>query len=318
MLGSSRAVVVAHGLAPKFGDLDARAMAVSAVDEGIRNAVATGADPATIVGLDNFCWPDPIVSPRNPDGEHKLAQLVRTCQALHDTCVAHGVPLISGKDSMKNDYHHGDVRISIPPTLLFTALGQIPDAGRAVTMDFKRAGESIYVLGRTLEELGGSEYFTLLGEPGGVPPDVRAEEQARLYGKLHAALAEGLVSACHDCSDGGLAVALAESAFAGDMGVEADLRPLGADGLDRDDLLLFSESNGRFVVTVRIGSEARFETKLAGLPCRRIGRTRPDGRLRIVGLEGRAVVDADLRELEAAWRTPLDFNAEDAVEDARD
>jgi phosphoribosylformylglycinamidine synthase len=312
VLSSPRGVVVAHGIAPKFSDLDARAMAVSAIDEALRNAVAVGADPETIVGLDNFCWPDPIASARNPDGEHKLAQLVRTCQALHEVCVAHGVPLISGKDSMKNDYHHGDVRISIPPTLLFTALGQIADAARAVTMDLKHPGESVYVLGRTLEELGGSEYFGVLGEAGGAPPDARPAEQARLYRKLHAAMAEGLVSACHDCSDGGLAVAAAESAFAGDLGLEIDLRPLAADGLDRDDLLLFSESNGRFLVAVRLGSEERFEKAMAGLPCRLVGKARPDARLRVVGLEGEVVVDRDIHELEAAWRAPLDWNGEDA------
>ena len=311
VLDAPRAVVVAHGIAPKYADLDAGAAALSAIDEGIRNAVAVGADPESLVGLDNFCWPDPVAGPRNPDGEHKLAQLVRTCEALHRACLAHGIPLISGKDSMKNDYHHGDVRISIPPTLLFTVLGQIPDAARAVTMDFKRPGETVYLVGRTAEELGGSEYFALLGEPGGVPPTACPEEQARLYRKLHTALAEGLVSACHDCSDGGLAVALAECAFAGDTGVEIDLRPLAADGLDRDDLLLFSESNGRFVVTARLGSEARFETRMAGLPCRPIGRTHPGGRLRITGLEGRVVLDRDIRELEAVWRAPFDFAGED-------
>ncbi|MBI5489137.1 MAG: phosphoribosylformylglycinamidine synthase [Deltaproteobacteria bacterium] len=311
VLGSPRAVAVAHGIAPKFADLDARSMAASAIDEAIRNAVAVGADPATIVGLDNFCWPDPIASPRNADGEHKLAQLVRACETLRELCVAHAVPLISGKDSMKNDYHHGETRISIPPTLLFTALGQLPDAARAVTMDLKRPGESVYVVGRTLEELGGSEYFGLLGEAGGVPPDVRPEEQARLYRKLHAAIVEGLVSACHDCSDGGLGVALAEAAFAGDMGLDVDLRPLAADGVERDDLLLFSESNGRFVVSVRLGSEARFETRLAGLPCRPVGKTRPDGRLRVIGLEGAVVLDQDVRDLETAWRTPLDLNGEE-------
>jgi phosphoribosylformylglycinamidine synthase len=126
-------------------------------------------------------------------------------------------------------------------------------------------------------------------------------------------MAEGLVSACHDCSDGGLAAALAESAFAGDTGLDVDLRPLAADGVERDDLLLFSESNGRFVVAVRIGSEVRFETKMAGVPCRFVGKTRADGKLRVVGVEGQVVVDCDVTELEAAWRAPLDWGGEDAV-----
>jgi phosphoribosylformylglycinamidine synthase len=313
ILDSPAAVVIAHGIAPKFSDLDVRSMTGSAVDEAIRNAVAVGADPDALAGLDNFCWPDPIPSDRNPDGAHKMAQLVRSCETLRESCLAHGIPLISGKDSMKNDYHHGDLRISVPPTLLFSVVGRVEDAARAVTMDFKRSGETVYLLGRTLEELGGSEYFGLLGEAGGVSPDVRPEEAARLYRRLHEAMAAGLVSACHDLSDGGLAAALAECAFAGDVGVEADLRPLAADGVERDDFLLFSESNHRLLVTVRSGSEARFERLLGGLPCRGIGRTRSDGRLRILGLEGTPVVDRDLRALESAWRRPLDWAGEDGA-----
>lgn len=312
VLASWRGVAVGHGVAPKYADLDARSMAGSAVDEGIRNVVAVGADPGTIVGLDNFCWPDPIPSARNPDGGHKLAQLVRACEALREVCLAFGVPLISGKDSMKNDYHHGDVRISVPPTLLFTAIGQLDDARKAVTMDFKRSGDAVYVAGRTTAEMGGSEYFGLLGIAGGVPPDVRPEEGARIARALHRAIREAIVTACHDCSDGGLAIALAECAFAGDAGVEADLRPLAADGADRDDVLLFSESNHRFVASIRQGSEAAFERIMAGLPCRLVGRVTSDRRVRIVGLEGAAVVDRDTRELEAAWRRPLDLAGEDA------
>ena len=118
---SNRGVAVACGIYPKYSDLDAYAMMACAVDEAVRNLVCVGGAIGRIAGLDNFCWPDPIQSDKTPDGEYKLAQLVRCCEALYETCVAYDIPLISGKDSMKNDYTLGDPKISIPPTVLFTA-----------------------------------------------------------------------------------------------------------------------------------------------------------------------------------------------------
>ncbi|HOQ90876.1 MAG TPA: AIR synthase-related protein, partial [Candidatus Hydrogenedentes bacterium] len=154
---SWRGLAVACGIAPKYADLDAGSMMACAVDEAVRNLVSVGAGLGQIAGLDNFCWPDPVQSEKTPDGRHKLAQLVIACETLYDLCVAYGIPLISGKDSMKNDYKLGDVKISIPPTVLFTAAAIIEDVRRCVTMDVKRPGDLVFALGETHDEMGGSE-----------------------------------------------------------------------------------------------------------------------------------------------------------------
>ena len=150
LLDSFEGIVIANGICPRYSDIDAYHMAAAAIDEAVRNAIAVGTPLDRLAGLDNFCWCDPVRSEKTPDGEYKLAQLVRANQALYDITTAYGVPCISGKDSMKNDYQIGSVRISIPPTLLFSTLGKMEDVRKAVTMDVKKPGDLVYVLGKTL------------------------------------------------------------------------------------------------------------------------------------------------------------------------
>ena len=171
VLDSFEGIAVSNGIVPRYSDIDTYAMTACAIDEAVRNACCVGADPSFMAGLDNFCWCDPVKSGGNPDGEYKLAQLVRANKALLDICVAYGIPLISGKDSMKNDYRIGDVTIAIPPTLLFSLVAKVPDVRRAVTMDFKESGNLIYMIGITLPELGASEYALMKGMAGGTVPD---------------------------------------------------------------------------------------------------------------------------------------------------
>jgi phosphoribosylformylglycinamidine synthase len=149
-------LVISHGICPKFIQ-DAKDMALLAFDEAVRNALATGAKFGYLAALDNFSWPDPLPSTTNPDAEYKLAQLVRACIALYDYATAYGIPFISGKDSLKNDYVVGDERHSILPTLLITLVGKMDDVRKAVTPEFKNAGDYIYILGKTRDELGASE-----------------------------------------------------------------------------------------------------------------------------------------------------------------
>ncbi len=221
---------MANGICPRYSDIDAYAMAACAVDEAVRNAIAVGGRLAYLAGLDNFCWCDPVQSEKNPDGAYKLAQLVRANQALYDTVTAFGIPCISGKDSMKNDYAIGDTRISIPPTLLFSVMGRMEDVRLAVTMDAKKAGDEVYVLGMTRRELGGSEWYALHGAVGNTVPQVDALAAKGLYEALEGAMARGLVASCHDCSDGGLGIALAETAFAGGLGMSIDLNQVPGRG----------------------------------------------------------------------------------------
>ena len=307
LLDSFEAIAVSHGICPRYSDRDTYAMAACAVDEAVRNALCVGADPERLAGLDNFCWCDPIQSPSNPDGEFKLGQLVRAARGLYDTCVAYGIPCISGKDSMKNDAVIDARRISIPPTLLFSLLGTLDDARRAVSMDVKAASHVVYVLGLTRPELGASEYYQYRGARGGSVPKVRVKETWPLYQALYRAVRDGCVASCHDCSDGGLAVALAESAFAGDLGVSVDLRLLPTLDIDRDDLCLFSESPGRFVVTVKPEQVKAFEQHLRGCAVARVGVVTEERQLTMIGLGGDQILAEPLAELRQAWIRPLDY-----------
>jgi phosphoribosylformylglycinamidine synthase len=307
LLESHLGIIVANGICPRYGDIDTYHMVASAIDEAVRNVVAVGGRIGRIAGLDNFCWPDPIPSPTNPDAEHKLAQLVRANQALYDYCLAYDLPCISGKDSMKNDYRVGDTRLSIPPTVLFSAVGVIDDVTKVVTMDAKRPGDVVYVLGVTRAELGGSEYYALQRQLGSSVPHVDAAAARRLYGALATAVARGLVASCHDCADGGLGVALAETAFAGGFGMHVDLRAVPRMGALRDDVLLFSESPSRFVVTVRAENAAAFEATLAGLPCAALGMVTDTGVFRALGQSGAVLIEAGIERLKVAWQQPLNW-----------
>ncbi len=298
-------VVVAHGICPRYSDIDTYHMTANAIDEALRNYVAVGGNIDHVAGLDNFCWCDPVKSDKTPDGEYKAAQLVRSNQALYEYCLAFGVPLISGKDSMKNDYQIGDTKISIPPTLLFSVIGKIDDVRRATTMDAKTPGDLVYLLGVTRDELGGSEYYALHGHTGRNVPVVDAATAMARYRAVNAAQLQGLIASCHDLSDGGLAVALAETAFAGDRGIDVDLRRVDATpGLDEWQLL-FSESASRLLVTVHNDNRAAFEAICAGQSCACIGRVTAVPELRMVGLAGTMLAVAANDELKAAWQAPL-------------
>ena len=298
-------VVVAHGICPRYSDIDTYHMTANAIDEALRNFVAVGGDIDHVAGLDNFCWCDPVKSDKTPDGEYKAAQLVRSNQALYDYCMAFGVPLISGKDSMKNDYQIGDTKISIPPTLLFSVIGKIDDVRRAVTMDAKRSGDLVYLLGQTRDELGGSEYYAMRQAIGRNVPVVDAASAMLRYRTINAAQAEELFASCHDLSDGGLGVALAETAFAGGCGLHVDLRQVPVSASLREDAVLFSESASRLLVTVHPAKQGRFEELFAGQACACIGTVTDDNELRITGLNGEILVCSAIAHLKEAWQSPL-------------
>ncbi len=299
--GSNRGLAISCGICPKYSDLDTYWMTAAAIDEAVRNLICVGATLGTIAGLDNFCWPDPVQSEKTPDGEYKLAQLVRCCEALHETCVAYGIPLISGKDSMKNDYKIGGTKISIPPTMLFTAAAIVDDVRNAVSMDVKRPDDIVYVLGDTKNEMGGSEYLALKGQLGATVPKVYPQNARPLYTALSHAIARGWVASCHDCSDGGLGVALAESAFAGGYGMDLDIRGIPVENAV---IALFSESQSRFVVTVHPENASAFENMLDGRPVTRLGKVIAQEEFRLAGHDG-AAIRVSLAELKEAWQRPL-------------
>ncbi|OJW13647.1 MAG: phosphoribosylformylglycinamidine synthase II [Planctomycetales bacterium 71-10] len=302
VVGSTRGLAVSCGINPRYGKLDAYAMAACVIDEAVRNCVAVGADPDRIALLDNFCWG----SPERPE---TLGSLVRAAQACRDLALAYRTPFISGKDSLYNEYAHDGKSLAIPPTLLISAIGQVPDVRRCTTMDLKTAGNLIVLVGTTRAEFGGSLWAEARGLEGGAVPVVDAEAGLATFRALHRAISAGLVRSCHDLSEGGLAVALAESAFAGGVGARASLKdvPRGA-GTESDAALLFSESPSRFVLEVEPARYEALAGALAGVPFAKIGETTaagPGPRLVIEGLAGDRVIDAPLAGMEEAWRRPL-------------
>ena len=313
VLSSRRALAISCGMNPYYGDLDTSAMAASAIDEAVRNCVAVGADPARIAILDNFCW-------GNTERPETLGSLVRAAIACYEVALEFETPFISGKDSLNNEFAYRDAdgrrcEIVIPPTLLISALGQVDDAGKCVTMDFKRPGDRIYQVGLTLDELGGSHFALVHELNGGQVPQLDAPRAKSIYRALHGAISEGLVRACHDLSEGGLAVALAEMAFAGGCGAQVDLHRVpcqleSTQSLKRITQLLFAESNSRLLCEVPPEEAEQFEQRFGDLPCRMIGEVTAAKTLVVNEGEGpqkTEIICAPIEALKSAWQTPLDW-----------
>jgi len=291
-----RGLALGVGISPHYGRLDPYAMAWAVIDEALRNVVAVGADPDRVALLDNFCWGNPAL----PD---RLGSLVRAAQGCYDAALAYGVPFISGKDSLNNEYVDAQgAKRAIPPTLLISSLGIVPDVRRCVTMDFKQAGNLVYIIGQTRDELGASLYNRLIGHTGGVPPQP-VSDAVQSMRALYRAIDNGLVRACHDLSEGGLAVAAAEMAFAGRTGVELDLRALPRPAAIGTLAALFSESSARFLLEVRPADAAALEQILNGRPVACLGRVTDNGRVRIIGLDGCTAIDLTIDELLRAWQS---------------
>ncbi len=306
-LQSPKGVALSNGICPSYTDLDPYRMAWAAVDEAFRNATAVGADPDQVAILDNFCW-------GNPNLPDRLGSLVRCAQGCYDAAIAYETPFISGKDSLNNEYTGGDGRKhAIPGTLLISALGIVPDVDKAVTMDLKQPGNLLFVVGETRAELGGSHYKQINGfvQIGGsvktkhnvIPrpvPDALSRMRA-----LHQAIQTGLVQACHDCSEGGLAVTLAEMCLAGGLGAEIQLHAIPKTEPITDESLLFSETLSRFVVEVRPEDAARFQEMLNGHPQGHIGVVGGQ-RLQITRqtstIQDDYLIDLPIADLEYAWR----------------
>jgi phosphoribosylformylglycinamidine synthase len=221
-----------------------------------------------------------------------------------------GTPFISGKDSLNNEFSYADREgnrrtIAIPPSLLISAIGQIDDVSQCVTMDLKRAGNFIYLIGETAEELGGSHFALVNQLSGGSVPSVNPEAAKRTFANLHVAIRSVLVRACHDLSEGGLAVAAAEMAFAGGLGMQLDLDSMPTKKSSIGEAaLLFSESNSRFLCEVEPASAAAFEAAMSEIPCAKLGTVSSEPRLR-VQLGDAELLDGNIRELKEAWQVPL-------------
>ncbi|MAT48552.1 MAG: phosphoribosylformylglycinamidine synthase [Euryarchaeota archaeon] len=310
--GETYGAVISCGIMPRYSDLDAYAMAAASVDEAVRNAVCVGVDLDRIAGLDNFCWPDPVESEKTPDGRFKLAQLVRANRALEDVCRAYSLPCISGKDSMKNDAILDGEKISVPPTLLFSLMGNHPDVRNATSSDFKNSGDSIYLIGESKQELGASEFAYMLQNEskgssgiGGEVPKINPERNLSAYKALTKAIHSGLVASAHDCSEGGLAVALTESCFGIDAGAEIEITKI----FEYDENIdvwgaLFGESLGRIVVSINPKNIVGFENVMENIACDHIGFVGESDTISITN-NGKLILSHSVNELRSAWKGTL-------------
>jgi phosphoribosylformylglycinamidine synthase len=299
---SQKGLAISCGMNPLYGDIDPYWMALSGIDEAIRNLICVGGRVDRIALLDNFCWArctDPEV----------LGSLVRAAQACYDGAIAFQAPFISGKDSLNNEFVCEDgTLIRIPPTLLISAMSIVDDIDKCVTMDLKRAGNLLFVVGRTNNELGGSHYYKESGHTGANVPKLDLTMAPQIASRMASAIADGLVASCHDCSEGGLAVALAEMAFAGGLGVSTGLRGLPkSKDCSRTDAQLFSESNSRYIVEVTPKNFDAFAKKMLNLPFGQIGTVTEARHLVIKDEDGRNVVDAEIDVLKRAWQKTFDW-----------
>ena len=264
-------IVLAYSILPRYSDIDTYHMMASAIDLAVRRTVAAGADYSHIAGLDNFCWPDPVQSEKTPDGEYKLAQLVRANQALYDYTKIFKCPCVSGKDSMKNDSTRGGKKISIPPTVLFSTISKIDDISKSLSLTPEFAGDYVYVIGETKAELGGGEYLAMLGFIGNNVPKVDGEKASKLYKTLNEITNNELVRSICVPSGGGLGIAFARMVIAGKLGLDIDLNKIPVSEKLSDAEKLFSESNSRFVITVAPEKAAEFEKALNGFTFAKVG-----------------------------------------------
>ncbi len=310
-LDSLRGLATAQALNPTYSRIDAYHMAACTIDETVRRLLTVGGSLSHLGGVDNFCWPNIQYHPdNNPDGKFKAAQLVRANWALRDYCLGFGIPLLSGKDSM---YVDGNLeggfgerhKVSGLETLQLTGTSVIEDVQRCVTMDVKMAGDFLYVLGLTRAELAGSEYYDLLGYTGLNVPQVRLAEVLPLYQALEDAIRAELVASAHGIYRGGLGTHLALVAMAGGLGLDVDLAEVVAEGVKREDILLYSESAGRFIVSVAPEDRAAFTERFKDLPCGCIGRVIKKKTLTVRGLSGKILFSAGLRQLKSAWKKPF-------------
>jgi len=298
-LDKDRGIVVTCGINPSYGRLNAYNMALSVIDEALRNLVATGGDIEKAAMLDNFCF-------SSPEREDVLGDIVMSARGCYDAAVAFGVPFISGKDSLYNEWSDKQGKIHmIPPTLLISAIGIIENVETCVTMDLKAPGNDIYMIGETSAELGGSEYFKMLGIKNGQVPDVDLDRAPRIMKQLCAAIRKGVVRSCHDLSEGGLALAISEMAFSGNIGVRMDIKDLVYFGEDkRFDFFLFSESNTRFLIEVEKKNIDSIVTIFKGLPFAKLGETMEAKQLQIY-FKDKKLIDLPLSIIQNKWRRKI-------------
>ena len=273
-------------------------MTLSAIDEALRNIVCCYGNPKRTAILDNFSW-------GNCNKPDRLGSLVISAKACYEGAMAYGTPFISGKDSLNNEYRVAEESLAIPPTLYVSSLSIVPNVERCLTMDAKKDGNLLILVGDTRPDLGGSELHAHLGLDGGQVPCPDLKRAPKLFDQLHGAMKMGYLKSCHDLSEGGLAVAVAEMCLAGNLGADIDLSVIGHEpfpaGYSPTTTLLFSESTTRFLIEVEPGKKYNLQTKLMGVSCTPLGRISRKAMLTIKDPAGAPCGSWTLDELREAF-----------------
>lgn len=284
VLNSDRSVVLTSSTYPSYGDISTYDMAACAIDTAIRNTISAGGTLSHLAILDNFCWCSSY-------DQKRLHQLVEAVKACYDTAVGFGTPFISGKDSMFNDFKGYDengkpVEISVPPTLLISAISVMPDFNKTVSPEFKNASDIIYLLGETHDELGGGEYYKMIhpsasatpqeGNIGNVPK-VDVKKNIKTYVALEKATQKELVASAISVNSGGLGIALAKASLGGMIGCDVSVKNVNPRGKTYGvEVKLFSESQGRILVSVPPKNSPAFEKIIKNIPYSKIGKVTND------------------------------------------
>ncbi len=298
--GTKKGIVLSNGLNPEYGKIDTYKMTASAIEEAMRNAVCVGANPEKISLLDNFCW-------GNPNKPEILGSLVRAAQAAYDLSLGYGIPFISGKDSLYNEYTINGKTYSIPPAFLVSSMSVIEDVNKTITIDLKEKGNLIYLIGITKNEFGGSIYSKVKNIKDGVVPEVDVKVSKKIMKTIFNAIEKGLIESCHDCSEGGFITAISEMAFAGEKGVV-----INADLIKTSEKMtlaetLFSESNTRFIVEISKENKDKFEKMFKGIVLSEIGNVSDDKFLIVESKKQKICIKENIKNLQKAWQKTLQW-----------
>lgn len=304
---SNEGLALALGNKLKYSQIDTYWAAACSLDESIRRVLSVGANLHHIALNDNFCWPNSLYDPeKNPDGKEKLGQLVRANKALYRFTTAFKTPCISGKDSMfidgRIESKNGEIhKVSGLPSLQFAALGKIENVEKSVTLTPKQEGDFIYLIGETRDELGASEYYEMKGKTGRKIPKLKAKETYKIYSAISKATDRKLLESCTGCYRGGLGIALARKAMAGETGLKVQLKNVPT-SLNRLDKILYSETPSRFVVTVKPKNTKKLETVLNNLSYSQIGTVTSTEQL-VINYGQREIIETDISDLKKAYKT---------------